>query len=111
MAMIIARPTAASAAATTITKKTKICPETACQWCANATNVRFTAFSINSIDMKIEMTLRLMRKAPMPIENRIAARMRYAEIGTSAFILARLRFRKYWIVNPTCSAQQLTPTS
>ena len=32
IAMMMARPTAASAAATTITKKTKICPCTRCHW-------------------------------------------------------------------------------
>ena len=38
--------------------------------------VRLTALSISSIDMKTEMTLRLMRKAAMPMEKRMAARMR-----------------------------------
>src|SRR5215472_14334655 len=62
-AMIIASPTAASAAATTITKKTKICPLTWCQRCAKATKVRFTAFSISSIDINTVIMLRLIRNA------------------------------------------------
>src|SRR5258707_5897961 len=69
MAMMMARPTAASAAATTITKKTKIWPETWCHMCAKATKVRLTALSISSIDMKIVMRLRLMRKAATAMEN------------------------------------------
>ena len=60
-----------SAAATTITKKTKTCPLSACQCAANATNERFTPFSINSIDMKIVMMLRLMRNPSTPHTNRI----------------------------------------
>src|SRR6185503_7466972 len=45
----IARPTAASAAATVITKKTMICPSLDPRGRPNATNVRFTAFSMISI--------------------------------------------------------------
>src|SRR5580693_6005200 len=88
-AMMMARPTAASAAATTITKKTKIWPETWCHMCANATNVRLTALSISSIDMKMVITLRLIRNAAMPMENRMAARMRYQAIGTMLRLLPR----------------------
>ena len=72
----MARPTAASAAATTITKKTKIWPLTWCHMWAKATKVRLTALSISSIEMKMVMTLRLMRKAAMPMEKSIAARTR-----------------------------------
>src|SRR2546429_7111474 len=54
---MIARPTAASAAATAITKNTKIWPATPSDW-ASATNVRFTALSISSTHMKMTMALR-----------------------------------------------------
>src|SRR3981081_2645488 len=53
----MARPTAASAAATAITKKTKTCPPIP-RVCASATNVRFTALSMSSTHMKITIALR-----------------------------------------------------
>src|SRR5882672_5826312 len=54
---MMARPTAASAAATAITKNTNTWPPTP-RPCASATNVRFTALSISSTHMKITMALR-----------------------------------------------------
>src|SRR6185437_6811471 len=48
---------------------------------------RFTALSINSIDMKMEMMLRLIRKAQTPIENRAALRIRYQTAGTLTSLL------------------------
>src|SRR6266702_721037 len=54
---MIASPTAASAAATAITKNTKTCPPIP-RLCASATNVRFTALSISSTHMKITIALR-----------------------------------------------------
>src|SRR5215472_3678479 len=83
MAMMMARPTAASAAATTMTKKTKTWPETWFHRCEKATKVRLTALSINSIDMKMVMMLRLRRKLATPTEKSTAARTRYQEIGTT----------------------------
>src|SRR5579862_6495738 len=70
-AMIMASPTVASAAATTITKNTKTCPLNFCQCAANATNERLTPFSISSIDMKIVMMLRLIKKPITPQVKRI----------------------------------------
>src|SRR5215510_3698946 len=70
--IMIASPTAASAAATTITKKTKICPLSCFQCAAKATNDRFTAFSISSMAMKMVMMLRFSRNARTPSANRIA---------------------------------------
>src|SRR5271157_1642313 len=75
-AMIMAKPTAASAAATTITKNTKMCPSSDFSWAANATNVRFTPFSISSIERKIVMILRLIRNPVTPQPNRIALKIR-----------------------------------
>src|ERR1019366_3699957 len=57
-AMMMARPTAASAAATIITKRTKIWPFTACHWWAKVTKERLTALSMISMDMKTVMRLR-----------------------------------------------------
>src|SRR5216110_180332 len=54
---MIASPTAASAAATAITKNTKTCPAMP-RLCARATNVRLTALSISSTHMKITIALR-----------------------------------------------------
>jgi hypothetical protein len=81
-AMMMARPTAASAAATTITKKTKIwpltwrCPVVWLHWREKAMKARLTALSMSSIDMKTVMMLRLMRNAATPMENRMALRTR-----------------------------------
>ena len=71
-AMTIARPTAASAAATVITKNTMICPSTEPRARPKATNVRFTAFSMISIDSRIVIRLRRTNTPAVPIVNRIA---------------------------------------
>src|SRR5438045_1729402 len=75
-AMMMASPTAASAAATTITKKTKIWPLNACQCAANATNDKFTPLSISSMDMKMVMMLRLIRKPVTPQANSMPLKTR-----------------------------------
>src|SRR4051812_776093 len=68
---MMARPTAASAAATAITKKTKTCPPTP-RFCASATNVRFTALSMSSTHMKITIALRRNSTPATPSANRTA---------------------------------------
>ena len=80
-AIMMASPTAASAAATIITKKTNIWPFTGCHWWAKVTNERLTAFSINSIDINTVIRLRLMRNPTMPRQNSRALRSRYQERG------------------------------
>jgi hypothetical protein len=76
---IMASPTLTSAAATTMIKKTKICPSipafgfvaaSAC-WCIfeKATSNRFTAFSISSMHMKIMIALRRVSTPATPIQN------------------------------------------
>src|SRR5690349_17071020 len=75
MARMIARPTAASAAATVITKKTKTWPESPCT-VDRATKVRLTALSISSTHMKITIALRRTRTPATPITNRIAETIR-----------------------------------
>src|SRR6185437_4076619 len=67
----MASPTAASAAATAITKNTKICPPTP-RDCAKAMNVRFTALSISSTHMKMMIALRRVRTPTTPIVNSTA---------------------------------------
>src|SRR5581483_3919727 len=78
--MMMPSPTAASAAATTMTNSTKTCPSSLFPcvfhiW-LNATNARFSAFSISSMDMKIVMIFRRKTNETAPIPNRIALRIR-----------------------------------
>jgi len=73
--MMIASPTAASAAATAITKNTRICPSIPCAR-ENATSEMFTAFSINSMDMNTMIALRWSKTPITPMLNRIALTMR-----------------------------------
>src|SRR6185436_9526274 len=74
--MTIARPTAASAAATVMTKNTMIWPSADPSARPKATNVRLTAFSMISIDSRIVIRLRRRNTPAVPIENRIADRTR-----------------------------------
>src|SRR5258708_4225148 len=69
MAITMASPTAASAAATTITKKTRTCPSKVPKAWLKATNARFTAFSMSSMHMKTVMTLRRRKTPRAPIAN------------------------------------------
>src|ERR1043165_3552757 len=69
--MMMARPTAASAAATVMTKNTNTCPATP-YVCANAMKVRFTALSISSTHMKMMIALRRVSTPTTPIVNRTA---------------------------------------
>src|SRR5712691_4271587 len=89
IAMMIPKPTAASAAATVITIKTNNCPETSRKKLENATNVRFTALSINSMHMNIEITLRLTITPTTPIVKSTAESARYHESCGTMFIADR----------------------
>src|SRR5689334_8673719 len=71
IAMMIASPTAASAAATVMTKTTNTCPAIP-YTLLSATNVRFTAFSMSSTHMKITIALRRVSTPIAPIENSTA---------------------------------------
>src|SRR5207302_9653879 len=68
-ARMIASPTAASAAATAMTKNTKIWPATP-SCCAKATNARLAAFSISSTHMKMTIALRRSSTPSTPTANR-----------------------------------------
>ncbi len=81
MAIIIASPTAASAAATVIMKKTKIWPSIEFSCRENVINARFTAFSINSIHIKITMAFLLIKTPTAPIENRMPDNIKYQVNG------------------------------
>src|SRR5207253_3187170 len=78
---MIASPTAASAAATVITKKTITCPSIEPRLRASATKVRLTAFSMSSIAMKMTMTLRRTSTPMAPIANSTALSPRYQVRG------------------------------
>src|ERR1043166_718490 len=73
--MMIASPTAASAAATVMTRNTNTWPPTP-YWRAKATNARLTAFSISSTHMKTMIALRRVSTPTTPIVNRTAEKNR-----------------------------------
>ena len=66
---MMANPTLTSAAATTIIKKTNICPLTSPRKEEKATNERLIEFNINSIDIKIIIAFLLTRTPTTPIQN------------------------------------------
>ena len=65
--MIIANPTAASAAATAIIKNTKACPFWFPRYDENVINTRFTEFNISSIHMNTIIAFLLIRTPITPI--------------------------------------------
>src|SRR5206468_6309906 len=73
----IARPIAASAAATVRTNIASTCPVRSPRYAEKATRLMLTASRISSIAISIRMTLRRLRKIPStPMVNRIAATAR-----------------------------------
>src|SRR2546430_3401705 len=83
---MMARPTAASAAATAITKNTKTCPPMP-SGCASATNVKLTALSISSTHMKITIVFRRSR-------DRKSTRLNssHSQISYAAFCLKKKKY-------------------
>src|SRR5690606_14883039 len=71
IAMMIARPTAASAAATVMTNTTNTCPVMPCM-VDSATKLRFTALSMSSTHMKMMIAFRRVSTPTTPMVNRIA---------------------------------------
>ena len=67
---IIAKPTATSAAATTIIKNTNIWADASTYIFEKATNNKFTAFSISSMHMKMIMALRRIKVPMIPMQNK-----------------------------------------
>src|SRR6266545_4284421 len=84
---MMASPTAASAAATAITKNTNTWPPMP-RLCASATNVRFTALSISSTHMKITMTL---RRNSTPATPSVKSTAEIARAGLSSMLQFPLR--------------------
>jgi len=74
--MIIARPTAASAAATAITKNTNNCPIELPRYDENVTKVKFAELSISSIDIKTIMAFLLIKTPITPVEKSAALKIR-----------------------------------
>ena len=73
----IARPIAASEAATVSVNMAKICPDKSLEKLENAIKFILTARRINSIDISIIITFFLFKNIPrMPIVNNIAPRKR-----------------------------------
>ena len=73
----MARPMAASAAATTRINKANICPNKSSRVFENPTKFIFVAKSISSIDIKIDIIFFLFMKIPRkPIENIIEDKIR-----------------------------------
>src|SRR2546425_10414798 len=83
--MMIASPTAASAAATVITMKTNNWPPMSPKKPDSETSVRLTAFNISSMHRNIVIALRLMKTPTAPIVNSKAESPKYHDNGTIAF--------------------------
>ncbi len=74
--MMIARPTAASAAATAITKKTNNCPIELPRKEENVIKVKFAEFNINSIHIKTIMAFLLINTPATPVMKSAALNIR-----------------------------------
>ena len=74
IAMMMARPTTTSAAATTMTNSAMTCPSRAPWMRENVTRARFVALSISSTPMNTMIALRRTSTAAAPIAKSIAAR-------------------------------------
>ena len=76
IAMMIASPTATSAAATIITINTYICPSILPNTLEKAMKARLTAFNINSMDMKMTMAFLLVKTPNTPIKNKMTLKIK-----------------------------------
>jgi len=78
MDIIMAKPTAASAAATIMTKMAKTCPVSSkgTTYREKATMAMLTPTSMISMDIRITMALRFAKAPYRPIEKRMADNMR-----------------------------------
>lgn len=108
IAIIIASPTAASAAATVITKKTKTCPAGSPMKDENVTSARLAELSISSTHIKTTMAFRLISTPATPTLNMNALINKKYSIGIelikpySNFFLAK-------IIAPTVAASNRKP--
>src|SRR5919198_1646277 len=99
--MMIASPTAASAAATVITKNTNTCPPTP-YTCENATKLRFTALSISSTHMNTMIALRRVSTPTTPMVNSAAEKK---SASASMFLLLRSSATKHHGAHDGCQQQ------
>src|SRR5262249_25657256 len=76
IAMMMARPTTASAAATAMTKKTITCPSIDPRKREKTMKVKFTALSISSMDIRMTMRFRRISTPMTPMAKTMALRMR-----------------------------------
>ena len=97
----MANPTAASAAATAMTKKAKSTPSMDWRKRERVTNVRLTELSINSMHMKTTIALRRVKAPITPMVKRIPLRTRYKAGGTDGMVISNLA--KSQFVNGHCS--------
>ena len=97
----IANPTATSAAATAIIKNTKTCPLLSDKKLENATSNKLTALSINSIDIKIIMALRLKSTPNTPIVNNTVHNNKYHSNGITCIALFILFYLILFLPNIT----------
>src|SRR5713101_797061 len=90
--MMIARPTAASPAATVITNMANTWPSSDERRCENATRFTLTALSISSIAISTVIMLRRMITPISPTANRVPESIRYASVlGTHRLLDFLLR--------------------
>jgi len=85
--MMIANPTAASAAATVITRKTKTWASSEPNSREKATKAKLTAFSINSMDMNMISIFRLSNTPKTPMVKSTALNIRYEDTGTILLLM------------------------
>src|SRR5437773_12007751 len=89
-AMMIPRPTAASAAASAMMKSAKTWPATSPYKRENATRLMFTALRISSMDMSTTMTLRRVTTPTTPMMKSARLRNKYCPIGSIAALRSLL---------------------
>ena len=80
---IIAKPTATSAAATTMIKKTRICPFPSPLYDEKAASKRFTELSINSTHPKMMMAFLRIKTPKTPRQNKTELRIIKYSNGTA----------------------------
>src|SRR5208282_6015918 len=80
--MMTARPTVASAAATTITKKTNNCPSRFPKYREKPMKAKLTALSISSMHMKTVMMFFRKTNPAAPITKRVTLRANTCASGT-----------------------------
>src|SRR5262249_47873944 len=105
MATMIASPTATSAAATAITKKTTACPSAEPSRRPNATNARFAALSMSSMDMKMMSGSRRTITPTAPMVKSTADSPTYQDSGTMSRQPSRRRATSR---TPTIAANRST---